>query len=305
MPPQPRTPPPFACSTAKPSASPCRATASSTDRVTESPRPINASGDGGRVPAEKPASDALRRNKAPRWRDLTEAALVYAHTAAGYNFGRVSAFTLNLTADVEAKARTKPNPAAWLRDLIARRLEAALGRPVEVLASLELNGLGALHVHGIVAGVVLGEEAAVKSALTLAGGDGFRGPQVLLKPSPDSGWASYMAKDFIKAFKWKHRYAATRGLSSMAREVFAGMTAFMLECDTSNTPESADVKLTLTVRVASTLENNYCDAEHSSLTISRHTSSAGEACINAHSRKNSSPTFGKACRSRDGPTPDG
>lgn len=181
------------------------------------------------VSTRKPVSDLRKGFKAPpRWKDLDDAGLVYMHVAGAYLLGRVITFTLNLTEDVELLARAEADPAAWLRNRIVRRAKQQLGRRVEVLVCLEVNGKDKLHAHGVIAPVTSNEDEAVEDALVLAGGAGYRGEQVKLKGLPDSGWASYLAKDFDEPFPW-NRFAATRGLRTCAEQAHEGIRAFVLK----------------------------------------------------------------------------
>ena len=117
-----------------------------------------------RVRTRKPVSD-LRKGfkRPPHWCDLCPGGLVYVHVAGAYAFGRVVPFSLNLTREMEMRARLKPLPAAWLRDQIARRVKQRLGHSVELLVGLELNKAGKLHAHGVMAPVRLIEEGEVVS----------------------------------------------------------------------------------------------------------------------------------------------
>ena len=183
-----------------------------------------------RVRFRKRASDLRRGPRSPpRWRDLCPGGLVYMHVAGAYAHGRVIAFTLNLDHGVEENARSQRLPAAWLRERIVRRAEQVLGRRVEVLVCLELHESGRLHAHGVMAGVSLGEEGDLQEALKLAGGKDYGARQVRINMNrPDSGWASYMAKDFDQPFEWT-RFAATSGLRASAENVFGKLRKFVVE----------------------------------------------------------------------------
>ena len=77
----------------------------------------------------------------------------------------------------------------------------------------------------------------MRDALKLAGGKGYRGTQVVLKASPDSGWASHLAKDYRKPFPFG-RFAATRGLRAAAEDVFDELRAMVLNSGKQNDPPS-------------------------------------------------------------------
>ena len=177
----------------------------------------------------KPVSDLRRGFKAPpRWRDLDDGGLVYMHVAGAYAHGRVVPFTINLTDEVEARARASPLPAGWLRDRIDRRIRQRLGRRVEILVGLEFNKKERLHGHGVLTPVPLADEGEVREALKLAGGKGYKGEQVRLnKNQPDSGWASYIAKGYDQPFPWT-RFVATRGLQASAKAILGKMRRFVL-----------------------------------------------------------------------------
>ena len=167
----------------------------------------------------------------PRWKDLDEAGYTYFAMGAAYGFGSVSAFSLNLTLDVDALARRQVNPAKWLHHRIDDYLRKEFDSKLMVHLVLELNDRGMLHAHGVIAGHELVHTPAVEQALKRAGGLGYRGRnQVdIAIPRPDSGWASYATKDFGKAFPWAKRSSTSQALGQAARDLFEQVRAFVIK----------------------------------------------------------------------------
>jgi hypothetical protein len=144
------------------------------------------------------------RKPAP-WRDVTDQlAITYRHLALKAS-GQVQSFTLNLSPEIEAKARSKASPQSWLQKRIASELKA-LGRDVEFHFVLEEAEQHRLHVHGEMQ--IAPEEAAeARAALRRAGGrwDG-EAPQAQAhsRPDPDAGWVQYLVGDL-----WRVQFSRT------------------------------------------------------------------------------------------------
>lgn len=116
--------------------------------------------------------------------------------------GRVYTFSLNLREDVEADAKSWPEPCNWLYRRICWRLEQTLGRKVTLVAIFEESGeQRRLHVHGEFV-VTDNEIKQARRALRLAAGEleKVRQHQVYTHDvPPDEGWASYCGKELWKA----------------------------------------------------------------------------------------------------------
>jgi hypothetical protein len=128
------------------------------------------------------------------------------------SFGEVRTFTLRLRADIEAKAKKRRDPGAWMNKRIARELEKALGRPCVFIGCFEEDRLRGLHVHGEFV-VTDNELVTARRALRLAGGEWERARQKQVKChpySPNEGWASYcgknlhMASPFVRELLSRH-----------------------------------------------------------------------------------------------------
>jgi hypothetical protein len=143
-------------------------------------------------------NDPVRRHRYPaQWRDTSDILRChYAHEAI-LRLGRVHTFTLRLSDDMEARARTQSNPIAWLQKRIDRELSNALDRPVQFILTIEEDDKRRLHCHGEFQ-VDQQEVKAAREALRKAGGVWKKAPQHQTKtePDPDDGWTGYISKDF-------------------------------------------------------------------------------------------------------------
>lgn len=178
----------------------------------------------------------LRQHTLPApWRDLADPArLEWFHHAVRHS-GPMRAFTLRLSADVEAQARNKPSTAGWLSKRTARRLEAALGREVDCWFALEVSPRRRLHLHGELQ-IEFHEAEAARKALRLAAGEWekVRQHQAHLKEKPSVVWTNYTAKDwmFIRPLKRgplagisrpinREWYFATKPIRRLADELYS------------------------------------------------------------------------------------
>lgn len=182
------------------------------------------------------------RHRAPAsWRDVSELCRLTFYGRALRSLGPVHAFTLNLRDDIELEALRQPSPANWLRDRIKRRLEQALGRPVDFYLVIEdITDQGRrLHVHGAM-GVNDNEVARARLALRRAGGEWkeMRQHQAETKPDPDDGWPAYCAKfrgihgryvgNLLRRYGGRHHlptftgpwFAATRPVGQRAQGIY-------------------------------------------------------------------------------------
>ena len=143
-------------------------------------------------------NEPVRRHRYPaQWRDTSDILRChYAHEAI-LRLGQVHTFTLNLRPDMEAKARAKSNPIAWLQKRIDRELSNALNRPVQFILTIEEDDKRRLHCHGEFQ-VNQEEVKAARAALRKAGGawKTARQHQTKTEPDPDDGWTGYISKDF-------------------------------------------------------------------------------------------------------------
>jgi len=266
--------------------------------------------------------DGVAYRVPPAWEDLAPEGLVYSHVGGAYGLGDVHSFSFTLRLDeaTQTLARKEHLPAAWLRDRIVRRLKQALGRKADVLVVLEedvdANGnpvASGLHAHGVVV-ASRAETDAVKDALCRAGGawPKWRNRQAHLAAKPDSGWASYLVKDFDKPFPGP-RFAATRGLTEAAKGFHQALRELVME-HTANKKadlEEHEVEMEAAKSVTGDFcentsiisNNNTCTPARLNLAMSR--GNTGEAkCTSALLRQNSSVIFTKTCKARDGPMRD-
>lgn len=131
------------------------------------------------------------------WRDLSDIArLEWFHHAVAV-LGLVRAFTLNLSADVEATAREQRSAVKWLSHRLARRLKEALGRDVPFWFTLEMTDIGIprrLHLHGELQ-IAPGERKAARLAMRLAAGkwEHARRHQVHTRANPTTPWSTTAA----------------------------------------------------------------------------------------------------------------
>jgi hypothetical protein len=156
----------------------------------------------GGEPLPKPA----RQFRTPAdWRDVSDTLHIHYLHLALETLGPIHGFTLRLDDAVEAQAAAQPDALGWLSRRIARRLQDALGRPVQCYCVLEQDDRRKLHVHGEMGIVdhngiaVKRDRAKARKALRLAGGEFLtvRQFQAHVPPdAPDSGWSGYLAKDF-------------------------------------------------------------------------------------------------------------
>jgi hypothetical protein len=156
----------------------------------------------GGEPLPKPA----RQFRTPAdWRDVSDTLHIHYLHLALEKLGPVHGFSLRLHAPVEAQAAAQPDALGWLSRRIARRLQDALGRPLQCYCVLEQDDRRKLHVHGEFniaehnSIAVKRDRAKARKALRLAGGEWptLRQFQAHVPPdAPDSGWSGYLAKDF-------------------------------------------------------------------------------------------------------------
>lgn len=178
------------------------------------------------------------------WRDLSDVARLEQFHYAVASFGPATAFTLNLSPEVEAQVRKEPKAAKWISARIARRLSEALGRKVDFWFAFEITEghRQRLHLHGEIAGLEDNDYPAVRKALRLAGGEWkqVRQHQAHLEPA-SVVWANYAAKHSFNVRPHKGRfstlprpisgdwYFATNGLRSTAKEIYTTRRAEVLE----------------------------------------------------------------------------
>ncbi|MES0179694.1 hypothetical protein NKJ86_13985 [Mesorhizobium sp. M0025] len=177
----------------------------------------------------------LRQHTRPAdWRDLSDPGrLEWFHHAVRHS-GSNHAFSVNLSAHVEAQAKTQGSTAGWLSKRIARRLKAALGREVDCWFVLEVSQHHRLHLHGELQ--IAGHEAeGARKALRLAAGEWkkARQHQAHTQDQPSVVWTNYSCKEwaFIRRFKtgrfvgisrpingeW---YSATKPIRRLASELY-------------------------------------------------------------------------------------
>jgi hypothetical protein len=134
-----------------------------------------------------------------QWRDVSDYLRIqYAHQAI-VALGPVQSFTLNLSSEIEALAKSKPSAVRWLHARINKSLGAVFGRQIDFVLVLEEASDHRLHCHGEF-GLANHEAVKGRAALRKAGGD-YPGPpqyQTKTMPAPDALWASYELKDFYK-----------------------------------------------------------------------------------------------------------
>jgi hypothetical protein len=195
--------------------------------------PASPSGASGRVRSKvapwwlgKYLNEPVRRYRNPAlWRDTSDILRChYAHEALR-RLGPVYTITLRLRDDMEAKARTQPNPLVWIQKRIDHELFTALDRPVEFFLTIEEDGKRRLHCHGEFQ-VSAQEVGFARKALRKAGGEWKVAKQHQTKtaPDPDDGWSGYISKDFWKATsrmrrllgQYKTNYALTFHGSSLS-----------------------------------------------------------------------------------------
>lgn len=128
------------------------------------------------------------------WRDLSDEFAVEWFHYGLQSLGPTTSFTLNLSPEIEAKARLKGSD--WLFRRVRYHLQNAFGRKPEFWFALELTDTQRLHVHGELQAAPH-ELAAVRKALRLAGGewDQVRQHQAHTKPDASIVWANYTVKD--------------------------------------------------------------------------------------------------------------
>ena len=163
----------------------------------------------------------------PQWRHLTDYGRAEYCFKALKTFGRRYTVTLNLSHDIEALARTKPNALEWIRRRIVAQLNPILGEVNALIAIEEARERrvyfsrsrrprdfvrvpcpARLHIHMVLTipfeddpRKLSAKLKQVRAALWRAGGEwpkGARRSQVKLKPEPDEGWIGYLSKDFWK-----------------------------------------------------------------------------------------------------------
>gem|GEM_PF-2985440 len=111
--------------------------------------------------------------------------------------GPSTAFSLNLSPEVEAQTKTAASSAGWLSKRIARNLTKALGRKVDFWFAFEVENRR-LHVHGEF-GIDIVDAPAARKALRLAGGEWVkvRQHQAHTRETPSVVWSGYTAKHSI------------------------------------------------------------------------------------------------------------
>ena len=181
------------------------------------------------------------------WRDLSDPGRAHYYGQASADVGPSLAFSLNLSPEIEAMARSMPSPLGWLAARLAYHLKALLGVPSEFMAAIEETDdvQHRLHVHGILCASP-DEAETVRKALRKAGGEwpGVRQHQAHTSPSPDDGWASYCVKNVAKAspmrrslpaYSWFRAsftgdpLFATAGLKRRAKALYTADRSDMIE----------------------------------------------------------------------------
>jgi len=141
----------------------------------------------------------LRQHATPApWRDLSDVSTLEWFHHAMRLAGPVLAVSLNLNAATEAKIRTLPNAARWMRNRIARELKLAFGHPVSCWFSFDISGTRRLHLHGEIA-ITLGDAERARKALRRAGGEWkeVRQHQCHTRDKPTVVWVQYAATGSI------------------------------------------------------------------------------------------------------------
>ncbi|NNM72719.1 hypothetical protein [Enterovirga aerilata] len=131
--------------------------------------------------------------------------------------GPVIGFSLNLSPEIEALARSQASPLDWLHRRVRRELKAALGPSVPFLMAIEETDdhRRRLHLHGVLQlDLTTTRPEIITGAFRRAGGEWpkARQHQVKLTPSPDAGWISYALKDAWKTTPFMRRMLATSTL---------------------------------------------------------------------------------------------
>jgi hypothetical protein len=143
-----------------------------------------------------PAPARQYRAPAP-WRDISDPLLVtYLHIALK-TLGPVHTLNLNLSAEIEKKARAQEYPLGWLHRRISLHLKRALNRPVEFFLVPEECDHHRLHLHGEFQ-VSEDEAKDARAALRKAGGkwDAEASQrQAWTAFDPDRGWLDYLTLD--------------------------------------------------------------------------------------------------------------
>jgi hypothetical protein len=142
------------------------------------------------------------RTPAP-WRDTSDLLrLCYVHRSLK-EAGPTFTLNLNLNPATERLAKLQPDSARWLHKRLARRLEQALGRRVDLWFVLEdIHDLGPrhrrLHLHGAM-GITADEAKEARAALRKAGGEWktVRQHQSHTAGDPDYGWLGYCTKGLV------------------------------------------------------------------------------------------------------------
>ncbi|WP_187970068.1 hypothetical protein [Aquibium microcysteis] len=135
------------------------------------------------------------------FRDLSDEFAVEWFHYGLQTLGPTTDFTLNLSPEIEAKAKQRPE---WLLRRLRYHLQKVLGRKPEFWFALELSKTGRLHMHGEIQAAP-DELEAVRKALRKAGGEWptVRQHQAQTRPNPRLPWANYSVKDanLIRPFR--------------------------------------------------------------------------------------------------------
>jgi hypothetical protein len=165
------------------------------------------------------------------WRDLTDWMKIYYYQCAASHEGTSYSFTLNLSPEIEAKARKQKSAAAWLLKRIKYELRKLLPSEDQMLAFVleQKNAKERLHLHGV---IVTADPVKVRAAMRLAAGEWerVRQHQAHTHASPDEGWAGYIMKDnalnkngcfsSLRGFKGEPM-ACTRELGALAKDIYS------------------------------------------------------------------------------------
>ncbi len=184
--------------------------------------------------------DVATMQRPSRWKDADETQRLDFYSIAVIETGSAVAFTLNFEPALAAQAcKEKLGPLNFLRRIVMRRLQSALGTTPDLVVALDFSSNGRPHLHGLVSWP--GDLRQLQAALKLAGGPwqsrhGER-HQVMLQSARgeligddffdvpcriDTGWLRYSCKSakHTRSLTGRSEIYASNGLKHRAREFY-------------------------------------------------------------------------------------
>ena len=163
--------------------------------------------------------------KPAQWRDTTSSLRsLYYHLSLA-EFGQVYSFTVNLSAEVEAKARAEVDDTDWLYRRLARALKKSSKPTKAIFVVFEENEKGRLHCHGEIEASA-NEIDIVREAFREAAGEWPFGRQFQThtEAAPNEGWLNYSIKNSWKTSRYMRNLTKNSKLFSVSfkgKDLFA------------------------------------------------------------------------------------